>query len=173
MEFFELIKKRRSIRMFTDDPVSDEQIEQILEAARIAPSAGNLQPYEFMVVRDKKILEELVQAALGQGFIARAPVSLVFIEDAKRSEKVYGNRGSQLYVHQDTAVAVTHAHLAATDLGLGSVWVGAFDPYAVARILDVRPGLIPVAILPVGYPAENPDKSSRRSLNELVPQGWK
>ncbi|MBU1023116.1 nitroreductase family protein [bacterium] len=173
MEFFELIKKRRSIRMFTGDPVSDEHIEKILEAARIAPSAGNLQPYEFRVVRDQNILQELVQAAFGQGFIARAPVSIVFLEDAKRSENQYGNRGSQLYVHQDTAIAVSHAHLAAADLGLGSVWVGAFDPYAVARILDVRPGLMPVAILPIGYPAETPSSNPRRSMRELIPEGWK
>ena len=173
MEFFELIEKRRSVRMFMSDPVSDENIEKILEAARIAPSAGNVQPYEFRVVRDEKILQELVQAALGQGFIARAPVSIVFLEDAKRTEIKYGNRGSQLYVHQDTAIAVAHAHLAAADLGLGSVWVGAFDGYAVARILDVRPGLMPVAILPIGYPAESPPANSRRSMSELVPEGWK
>lgn len=169
MEFFDLIEKRRSTRSFTDDPVHDTLIEKILEAARIAPSAGNVQPYEFRVIRDKKIKSELVSAALGQGFIAAAPVAIVFLEDAERTEQRYGIRGTNLYVHQDTAIAVAHAHLAATDLGLGSCWVGAFDSPAVARILDVRPGLVPVAILPIGHPAEEPPARSRRSMDELLP----
>lgn len=167
MEFFDLIKKRRSIRMYKDTPVDDETIKKILEAARLAPSAGNLQPYEFVVVKDINIRRELAQAAYGQGFITRAPVAIVFIEDSKRTESHYGKRGANLYVHQDTAIAVTFAHLAAADLGLGSCWVGAFDAPAVARILNLKPGLVPVAILPIGYPDENPPANPRRSLDDL------
>lgn len=170
MEFFELIQKRRSIRLYTDEPVDDSLVDKILEAARIAPSAGNLQPYEFRIIRDIQVKNELVTAAYGQGFIATAPVVIVFIEDAARTEKTYGVRGSSLYVHQDTAVAVSHAHLAAADLGLGSCWVGAFDSPAVARILNLRDGIVPVAILPIGYPAESPPENPRRLMGELLPE---
>ena len=159
MEFFELIQKRRSVRLYTDDPVDDSLVNKILEAARIAPSAGNLQPYEFRIIRDIQTKKELVTAAYGQGFIAAAPVVIVFIEDAVRTERTYGVRGTSLYVHQDTAVAVSHAHLAAADLGLGSCWVGAFDSPAVARILDLRNGIVPVAMLPIGFPAESPPEN--------------
>jgi len=169
MEFFELIKRRRSIRMYKDTPVDDATIKKILEAAQIAPSAGNLQPYELLVIKDVNIRRELAQAAYGQGFITRAPVAIVFIEDSRRSEIQYGKRGTNLYVHQDTAIAATFAHLAAADLGLGSCWVGAFDTHAVARILDLKPGFVPVAILPIGYPAENPPANPRRSIAQLVP----
>ena len=168
MDFFELVKTRRSVRMYTDVEVSDDDIMKILEAIRQSPSAGNCQPYELRVVTDQKIKQELVQAAYGQGFIARAPVNLVFIEDVKRTESRYGFRGRELYVHQDTAIAVTHAHLGAHALGLGSCWVGAFDAPAVARILNLRRGLVPVAILPIGYPAESPPASPRRKLQDLV-----
>ena len=169
MEFFDLIEKRRSVRVFTDDPVDDSLVEKILEAARLAPSAGNLQPYEFRVIREIQTKNELVTAAFGQGFIAAAPVVIVFIEDSTRSENKYGVRGSSLFVHQDTAVAISHAHLATADLGLGSCWVGAFDPAAVARILDLKPSLVPVAMLPIGYSDEEPQAKPRRSMDELLP----
>ena len=170
MEFFDLIEKRRSVRVFTDTPVDNSIIKKILEAARLAPSAGNAQPYEFRVIKDTQTRGELATAAFGQGFVAIAPVVIAFLEDAKRSEKNYGMRGSGLYVHQDTAVAVTHAHLAAADLGLGSCWVGAFDPSAVARILDLKPGLVPVALLPIGHPGEEPQAKPRRQMDELLPE---
>ena len=115
------------------------------------------------------MMRELAQAAYGQSFVARAPAVIVFLEDSSRSESHYGKRGTGLYVHQDTAIAVTFAHLAVSDLGLGSCWVGAFDTHAVARILNLKEGLVPVAILPIGYPAENPPANHRRSLKELVP----
>ena len=169
MEFFTLINTRRSVRIFRDDPVSDEIIQKILGAARIAPSAGNIQPYEFRIIRDDNTKVELAKAALGQGFIAKAPVVLVFCEDSRRAEIIYGKRGTSLYVHQDTAIAATLAHLAVADLGLGSCWVGAFDSYAVARILSLRSGLTPVVILPVGYPGETPLASPRREMSELIP----
>jgi nitroreductase len=170
MDFFELVKTRRSIRMYKSDPVEKEKIEQILEAARLAPSAGNCQPYEFRLVEDNKTKQELTEAAFGQGFVKAAPFVLIFIENSSLSETRYGMRGNTLYVHQDTAIAVTHAHLAAHALGLGSCWVGAFDSPAVARILDLDRGLVPVAMLPIGYPAENPSASPRRRMSDLLPK---
>jgi nitroreductase len=168
MEFFDLIEKRRSVRMYQDKPVPEDILMKIVEAARQAPSAGNLQPYELFIVRDTRIKEELVQAAYGQGFIARAPVVLIFAQDASRSESRYGFRGCTMFVYQDTAISATMAHMAAVDLGLGSCWVGAFDSPAVARILDLRAGLVPSVILPIGYPAEEPVKSPRRELKDFA-----
>ena len=168
MEFFELIKARKSIRMYSDKAVDDCDLKKILEAVVNSPSAGNLQPYQVCIVRDKNTKQELAKAAYGQGFVARAPVVLVFLEVPDESAQQYGRRGTELYVHQDTAVAVTFAHLAASDLGLGSCWVGAFDTHSAARILDLPGGLIPVAMLPIGHPAENPRSPEKKRLDQIV-----
>ena len=168
MEFFDLIEKRHSVRMYLDKPVPEDILMKVVEAARQAPSAGNLQPYELFIVRDAETKGELVKAAFGQGFIARAPVVLIFVQDASRTESRYGFRGSMMYVYQDTAISAALAHLAAVDLGLGSCWVGAFDSPAVARILDLRVGLVPSVIMPIGYPAEEPEKTSRREMKDFA-----
>jgi len=173
MEFFDLVKSRKSIRMYTDEPVDDETVMKIIDTARNSPSAGNLQPYKISIVRDLETKQELAKAAYGQGFIARAPVVLVFLEEPAASASHYGRRGIELYVHQDTAVAVTFAHLAAADLGLGSCWIGAFDSHAAARILDLPSGLHPVAILPIGHPAENPLSSPKKEINQIIHPGAK
>jgi len=168
MEFFDLVKSRRSIRIYTDEPVDDETIMKIIDTARNSPSAGNLQPYKISIVRNLETKQELAKAAYGQGFIARAPVILVFLEEPAVSASRYGRRGIELYVHQDTAVAVTFAHLAAADLGLGSCWVGAFDSHAVARILDLPSGLLPVAILPIGHSSENPSSPPKKIREKVI-----
>lgn len=168
MEFFDLIEKRHSVRMYLDEPVPDDMLMKIVEAARQAPSAGNLQPYGLFIIKDSETKGELVKAAFGQGFIARAPVVLIFVQDAFRSESRYGFRGSAMYVYQDTAISAAMAHLAAVDLGLGSCWVGAFDSSSVARILNLRVGLVPTVILPIGYPAEESEKTSRREMKDFA-----
>ena len=126
MSFFQLIEKRRSVRKFQKKPISDEQLRRILEAANSAPSAGDLQAYLIVVVRDKETKEKLVRAALGQEFIAEAPVSLIFCADKKRSGARYGQRGRDLYSIQDATIACTYAQLAAAELERGRVWVGDF-----------------------------------------------
>lgn len=168
MEVFEAIKKRRSIRRF--DPkkeVTEEQVEKLLEAARWAPSAGNLQSWFFVVVRDQGVKEELVEAALGQDFIAEAPIVIVSCADLKRSSSRYGNRGSTLYAIQDATIATQNLWLAATEMGLGGAWIGAFDEDKVSQILDLPSRLRPIVILPIGYPAESPLPPPRRSIEEV------
>jgi nitroreductase len=168
MEVFEAIKKRRSIRKFdTIKKVTDEQIEKLLEAARWAPSAGNLQSWYFVVVKDQKIKEQLVEAALGQDFIAEAPVVIVSCADLERSASHYGNRGKELYAIQDATIATQNICLEATEMGLGTCWVGAFDEEAVSEILDLSGHLRPIAIIPIGYPAESPSPPPRRSIKEI------
>jgi nitroreductase len=168
MEFLNLIAARRSIRSFTPQPVEEAKLRVILEAARRAPSAGNLQGYEILLVRDLPRRQALVKAALGQEFLAHAPVVLAFLADPHRSAAKYRRRGASMYCLQDASIACAFAHLAAVDLGLGSVWVGAFDDTAVMQALDVRPDLWPVALLPIGYPAETPGPTGRRPIEELV-----
>lgn len=168
MEFSDIIEKRRSIRAFTSQPVEAEKLEAILNAANIAPSAGNLQAYEIYLVTDPERRNALAAASLNQGFIAQAPVVLVFCTHPERARPKYGQRGESLYALQDATIACTFAMLAAADLGLGSVWVGAFTELAVSEIIQPPAGQRPVAILPVGYPGKNPPPRPRRSLDDLV-----
>jgi nitroreductase len=166
--FFEVLRSRRSIRAFLDRPVEEQKLRQILDAANSAPSAGDLQAYEIVVVRDTKIRAAPSRGALGQTFIAQAPVGLVFCANPQRSAGKYGRRGIQLYCVQDATIACAYAQLAATALGLGSVWIGAFDTAAVAQALGIGREWRPIALLPIGYPAESPEPTPRRTLNDLV-----
>lgn len=168
MEFFEVLKSRHSVRFYIDKPVEEEKLEKILWAANSAPSAGNLQAYEIVVVRDPGRRRALSDAALGQEFIAQAPVVLVFLINPGRTKWRYGLRGVHLYCIQDATIAASYAQLAATALGLGSVWVGAFDSSAVSEIVAAKGELTPVAIMAIGYPGEEPDITPRRPLNDLV-----
>jgi nitroreductase len=168
MEFSKLIQKRRSVRAFTSQEVEVEKIEKILEASNSAPSAGNLQAYEIFVVRKPSLRVELAKASLNQEFIAEAPVNLVFCTHSERSEGRYLQRGARLYALQDATIACTFAMLAAVDMGLACVWVGAFDEEAVHRLIEAPMNIRPISILPIGYADGSPSISSRRQLNDIV-----
>lgn len=170
MEFFETIRSRHSIRAFTAAPVEPEKLRQILETANRAPSAGNLQAHEIYVVTSPKQRAALARAAGDQEFVACAPVVLVFCSHPARSAGRYGNRGETLYAVQDATIACTFAMLAATALGLASVWVGAFDEDAVREVIGAPKHVRPLAMLPVGYAAEQPGTTTRRLLEDLVHQ---
>jgi len=168
LEFFEVIKLRRSTRAFMDERVSEEDIVKLLEAARLAPSAGNIQPWVFVVVRDADIKRRISEAALHQSFISKAPVVIVVCADLDRSKQRYRSRGVDLFCVQDTAAAIQNLLLAAVDLGLGACWVGAFHEDMVKVALKIPENLRPVAIVPVGRPAEKPNLPFRRPLEEIV-----
>ena len=168
MEFFEALKARHSVRAYADTPVEDDKLDQVLEAINRAPSAGNLQAFEVYVVTRDDHRKELAAAALGQNFMAQAPLALVFCTHADRSSKKYGKRGANLYCLQDAAIACTYAMLAVTALGLSSVWVGAFREDQVSDILELPQAHRPVAMLSIGYAAEGPRTRSRRELDDLV-----
>jgi len=168
MDFFEVIKTRRSVRAFTNEQVSNEEVETILEAARWAPSAGNIQPWEFIVVRSPEVKRGLGEAALNQTFIEEAPVVIVVCANTLRSGQGYGSRGINLYCLQDTAAATQNMLLAAQAMGLATCWVGAFHEEEARKVLNVPTGVRPVAIIPVGHPDEKPRMRSRRSLEEIV-----
>jgi nitroreductase len=168
MEFYDLVKERRSVRVFTAQPIGEERVQRILEAANAAPSAGDLQAYEIVVVRDRAALARLAKAAYGQGFIAQAQLALVFCTNAGRSSIKYGTRGERLYAIQDATIAATFAMLAITAEGVATTWVGAFDDERVAEVIGNPPGLAPVAIIPIGYAGEDPPPTPRRPLSDIV-----
>jgi len=166
-EKLDLIFRRVSIRKFTNEDVDDETLNLILEAANAAPSAGNLQARDFVVVRDKERKIRLAKAALKQMFIAEAPVVVVVCANYPRSMRVYGERG-KLYAEQDATAAVENMLLAVTAFELGAVWVGAFDESEVSKILNLPEFVRPMAIVPIGHPAEKPGRRSRYPVSMLT-----
>lgn len=167
MEFTEVLSRRKSSRSYRPEEVDDDNIERILQAAKSAPSAGNLQAYQIFIVRDSATKELLARAAYDQDFISEAPVCMVFCADPERSGSEYGKRGRELYSIQDATIAASFALLRAVDLGLGTVWVGAFNEFQVKGIVK-SDNLKPVALLPVGYPVGNDEKNVRRKEREVI-----
>jgi len=167
MDFFEVLKKRRSTRAFLGKSVPRKALQKVLEAAASAPSAGNLQAYSVAVVHSNEKRRALANAAFGQFFIARAPAALVFFAEPKHSAAKYGSRGAELYCVQDATIAASFAWLAAVAQGLACAWVGAFDDAAVKKLLEAPPDAIPVVIMPLGFPAENPPQTTKKTAEEV------
>jgi nitroreductase len=168
MELLEAIKGRRSIRAFKNQAIPEETVEKLIDSARWAPSAGNIQPWVFVIVRKPDVKRKLSEAALNQEYIKEAPVVIVVCADENRSSMGYGMRGKTLYCLQDTAAAIQNILLTAYSLSLGTCWIGAFNETLAKTALNVPEGVKPVAIVPVGYPDEFPRQRSRRSFNEVV-----
>ncbi len=161
MEFFDVVARRYSVRSFLNKDIENDKVEKILEAANLAPSAGNLQAYEIVVVGDEDKKRKLAEASHGQDFVSEAPVVFVVLANEKRASE-YGRRGKDLYCVNDASIAAAYMQLAATALGLGSCWVGAFDDETVSKIVNAPDYMKPIAILPVGYPNEEPEEKKRR-----------
>ena len=169
MDFFEVISNRRSIRIFEkEQEIPETIVKKILESAILAPSAGNRQSWDFIVVTNSEIKQQLVRAALGQGFIAKASVVIVVCANQNRSAALYGRRGRDLYCIQDTAAATQTMLLTITALGYGAVWVGAFDEEPVREILKIPQGVRPMAIIPIGVPKRIPKATPRLPIEELI-----
>ena len=164
MEFSEVIKNRYSVRAYKPVPVEDEKINEILEAARLAPTACNLQPFKFIVVHTKGKEEELTRIYRGSWF-SQAP--LVICACVVESEGWVRKDGAN-YSFIDLAIAVDHLVLAATDLGLGTCWVGAFDVKAAREVLKLPDDIEPVIFIPLGYPDDKPGVKLRKPIEELV-----
>jgi len=167
VEFREVIGRRRSIRVYSEESVDPTALDRVLHAVLRAPSAGNLQAYCIFVIASPEKRQALAVAAGDQVFLAQAPLDLVFFADSDRSATKYGRRGATLYAVQDATIAASFAVLAATNEGLSTVWVGAFDESAVRAVCgDTK--LRPIAIIAVGHGAEDPPDTSRRGLEEIV-----
>jgi len=176
MEFFEVLESRRSVRSFEERPVPEELLRRVIEAVRNAPSAGNMQPWELVVVRERDAIHRIVETTFTgfdpssgqqQAWLEGAPVIVVTCADVKRSASRYGAMGSQVAV-LDTAAAVQCMLLAAVAVGLGSCWVSGFDPVALAHALRLPDTLKPLAILPLGFPAAVPGAPPRFALEDFV-----
>ncbi len=169
MEFFETVEKRHSVRDFdAAREVAQDLVEEMLRCACLAPSAGNVQPWRFHVVRDPGVKGALARAALGQACVAGAPVVIVVGADLEAHAASYGRRGVELYSIQDTAAAVENMLLAAASLGLGACWVGAFREEEAARALGLPPDVRPLAIVPVGYAARSGSRPRKLDHKRLT-----
>ncbi|MCZ7400525.1 MAG: nitroreductase family protein [Candidatus Methanoperedens sp.] len=149
MECIETIKGRRSVRRFKAQPVGKEMIEELLDAARMAPSAGNLQARDFIVISNKITKQKLKEAALGQAFIEQAPLVIVAVANIERSSRVYKTRG-ELYAIQDATASVENILL------------------SVSELLSIPHKTKPIAIIPVGYADEEPVAPPRMGLDKVV-----
>jgi nitroreductase len=164
----QLLARRRMIRKFRPDPVSDELVRRVVRAAMRAPSAGHTQPWNYVVVRDAAMRRRLARAALSQMFVADAPVVVVPCADRSRSRGRYGPREGDHYAVIDTAFSSLLLLLAVAEEGLGACFVGAFDEEQVSRVLDLPALVRPLAVVPIGVPAERPRRLKLRALDDAL-----
>ncbi|MGC9515895.1 nitroreductase family protein [Methanocrinis sp.] len=170
MEVTEAIQKRRSIRKYQNRKVDNDRLDRVLEAARLAPSAKNLQEWRFVVVRDEGRRKRLAEAAKGQTFVGDAPVVIA----ACATVTDYVMTCGQLTYPIDLAIAVEHMVLQAAEEGLGTCWIGAFYEEEVKKVLNIPPQVRVVALLPLGYPDESPASRPRKEMDEIVAfESWK
>jgi nitroreductase len=160
---YNVIKERRSIRSFVDKEVPENLIQQILEAGWMAPSAGNRQPVEFIVIKDPSIKQRLS----AQKFVAESPVVIIVVVNLERTTSRYGKRGEKMYVYHDSGAAIQNMLLMCKALNLGSCWIGAFNDERVARLLDLPESVLPMAIIPIGYPNQDPKPPRKIPLDKV------
>lgn len=169
MDVLKAIRDRRSVRAYDRKDISQDVLLKVLEAARLAPSANNRQPWKFIIVRDEVKRKELAKAAKEQQFVAEAPVVIAAV--ALEPERVM-TCGVPTYA-VDLAIAVDHITLAAVEQGLGSCWIGAFYQEDVMKILDIPAQYKVAALLTLGYPRDQARFKNRKSLEEVVAyEGW-
>jgi nitroreductase len=164
MDFFELIEKRYSVRAYQSRPVEEEKLQKVLNAARLAPTAANRQPFRFIVVKTEGRESELKRMYRPDWF-TQAP--LVICACAVPDEGWTRSDGKDYY-DVDTTIAMDHLILAAANLGLGTCWIAAFDPAATREILGLPNDIEPVALTPLGYPADELRPKHRKPLSDLV-----
>ncbi|HRY14238.1 MAG TPA: nitroreductase family protein [Syntrophomonadaceae bacterium] len=167
MDCIETIMTRRSIRKFKPDPVDEQDLTTILEAGRWAPSAGNLQPCYFVVVRDPAQRKQLKAAAFDQESLDTAPAVIVVCADPNRCEK-YGEKGMTHFLLMDGANATQNILLAARALGYGSCWMGGFSEKKVRELLGLPDHFRVISVVPIGKADEDPEPRERRPLSEIV-----
>jgi nitroreductase len=165
MSFQNLIERRYSVRAYKPDPVTEEDLHQVLEAARLAPTAANRQPIRVLVIRTAG-REESLKRIYGRDWFARAP--LVLLVCGIPEDGWVRSADEQSYLYVDAAIVMDHMILAATDLGLGTCWIAAFNPAAAREVLGLPEGVEPVVFTPLGYPADQPKPKKRKPLSELV-----
>ncbi|MGD0782597.1 MAG: nitroreductase family protein [Candidatus Aminicenantales bacterium] len=164
MDFFELIRKRYSVRAYKPDPVEDEKLQQVLEAALLAPTAANRQPFQIVVLKTAGREAEL-RRIYSRDWFALAPLVLCACGIPAQN---WVRRDGKNYNDVDVTIAMDHLILAATNLGLGTCWIAAFDPAAAREILRLPEGVEPIAFTPLGYPADSARPKQRKALSDIV-----
>ena len=164
MSFLDLANKRSSVRGYDATPVDEATLNKVLEAGRIAPSAANQQPWHFIVVRDSAGKQAL-KDAYGKEWFWKAPVIIVLCVEPN---KAWTRQDGKNYAAVDGAIAMDHMTLCAADLGLGTCWVGAFDPMKVKYALNVPDGVEPLVMTPLGKPAAPSLPKKRKALDQIV-----
>ena len=156
MDVHKAIRERRTTREYMDIPVEFDKVTEIVDAGRLAPSAGNLQNWKFIVVFNEAIRQQIAEACLQQYWMAKAPIHIVVCTEPEKAKTFYGIRGERLYSIQNCAIAATHMMLQAQELGLKTAWVGAFDEDMLKRTLNIPGTARPQVVLTVGYSDEKP-----------------
>jgi len=164
MDVYEAIRSRYSVRKYQDKPVEQEKLDRILEAARLAPSGSNRQPWKFVVVRDAETRKWLVPACNDQAFVGQAPVVIAAVGLMPDRTMSCGVPGDPV----DVAIALEHIALAATAEGLGTCWIGAFNQDKVRTVLGVPADVKVIEVMTLGYPADEPRAKNRKAIEEIV-----
>jgi len=159
-----IIKDRRSIRSFKDQDVPESMVKKILEAGWMAPSAGNRQPVEFIIVKDKAVKQRLA----AQRFVIEAPLLIAVVVNLERTKSRYGERGQRMYIYHDSGATIQNMLLMAKSLGLGSCWIGAFNDERVSRFLELPEHVLPMALITIGYPNEEPEVPRKIPLDKIT-----
>lgn len=164
MQFLELARRRYSVRSYRPDPVEDDKLQSLLEAACLAPTAANRQAFGLIVIRTKGREAEL-QRIYSRPWFVQAPL---IICACGIPGEAWVHRDGRNYCEVDVAIVLDHLVLAATELGLGTCWIAAFDPTAAREVLRIPDAVSPIAFTPVGYPADQPTPKKRKAMAELV-----
>lgn len=164
MEFNELIRKRYSVRAYKSDPVETEKLQLVLEAARLAPTAANRQPFQIIVIHTEGRMDEL-QRIYRREWFSQAPLLICAVGISRQS---WVREDKRRYLDVDIAIVMDHLILAATNLGLGTCWVAAFNEGAAREVLGLPDEVSPLIFTPLGYPADQPGEKIRKDLSELI-----
>ena len=167
MDFSELIQKRYSCRHYSPDPIDEDKFNMVLEAARLAPTAANRQPFQIIVIKTSEHAAEDLLNIYRKDWFIQAPwiICVCSTPDTGWYRKDYDN---QNYSTVDAAIVVDHITLQAADLGLGTCWIGYFDPQFAREYLKITDEVEPIAFTPLGYPLDEPKPKNRKPLEELI-----
>ncbi len=166
MDFEILIKHRYSCRFYSPDPIEDVKMTKVLEAARLAPTASNRQPFQIIIIKTKNNVEKLMDIYHRDWFI-QPPVVLCICSQPNEAwtRKKYDN---QSYAAVDAAIVVDHITLQSADLGLGTCWIGDFNPQSAREFLNLPSDVEPIAFTPLGYPLDKPKPKIRKALGDII-----
>lgn len=167
MDFEEVMKGRRSVRAFDTRSVSINTIFKIIDAARWAPTSGNVNDWEVVIIQKPERKFAIAEAAIGQYWMTRAPYILIFCSRIEKTKRLYGRRG-EIYAIQNASAAIQNVLLEAYNEGLAGCWVGAFEEESIKSIIRAGDDLRVAALVPIGYPLENPAAPKRPELKSIV-----